>query len=100
MIARALLAWLLLTAPAVAQSEGFCWGDAHSLDRELALRGDQLSANDRLLAEQRLSRARGQCTQDAPRAQQDLEQLRRDIIQQATRPGELPGVPHSGIERR
>lgn len=86
---RTALVWLLLlTAPALAQTEGYCRGDAHSLDRELALRSGQMSATDRLQAEQRLSRARGDCTLDAPRAQQDLERLRRDIIQQATRPTE------------
>lgn len=100
MIVRSFLAWLLLTVPAVAQTEGFCQGDAHSVDRELTQRGGQLSATDRLVAEQRLSRARGQCSQDAPRAQQDLEQLRRDILQQATRPDDLPGLPHPSFERR
>lgn len=101
MMLRPVLAWLLLlSAPALAQSEGFCIGEARSLDRELTLRGGQMSANDRLLAEQRLSRARGQCQQDAPRAQQDLEQLRRDMVQQATRPPALTVPPPSGLEQR
>lgn len=101
MIARITLACLLLATPALAQSDGGCRGSARDVERELALRGNTMSAADRLQAEQRLSRTEGLCNQDAPRAGQDLEQLRRDIIQQATRPPGLPGpgAPDFGPDR-
>lgn len=101
MTIRAVTAALLaLAAPAAAHADSLCRGDVRNVDRELTLRGQQLSPMDRAVAEQRLSRTEGLCDRDAPRAQQDLEQIRRDIIQQATRPGELPGLPHTGLDRR
>lgn len=95
-----LTACLLAAAPALAQSDAMCRGDVRNLQREMTLNSDRLSPGDRVLAEQRLSRAEGLCSQDSPRARQDLEQLRRDMVQQATRPGDLPGLPRTGLERR
>lgn len=94
------VACLLVAAPALAQSEGMCRGDVRNLQREMTLNGDRLSPSERVQAEQRLSRADGLCFQDSTRARQDLEQLRRDMVQQATRPGDLPGLPHTGLDRR
>lgn len=99
-----ILAALLAATPALAQSDGSCRGDARNVDRELALRADRLSPGERLQAQQRLSRAEGLCsqnsTQDSVRAGQDLEQLRRDMVQQATRPSGLPpGLPPPGPPR-
>lgn len=91
---------LLLAAPVAASADGLCRGDVRNVDRELTLRGQQLSPMDRAVAEQRLSRTEGLCDRDAPRAQQDLEQIRRDIIQQANRPGDPSWLPHTSIERR
>ena len=94
MIARlVVLAALVAAAPAWAQSEGACRSSARDVERELVLRGDKLSSTDRLVAEQRLSLGEGLCTRDSGRADRDLEQLRRDIIQQANRP---PAVPPPG----
>lgn len=95
-----LAACLLLAVPALAQSEGMCRGDVRNLQREMTLNGERLSPTDRVQAEQRLSRAEGLCFQDSARARQDLEQLRRDMVQQATRPGDLPGLPRPGLDRR
>lgn len=103
MMSRMVLAALLAASPALAQSDAACRGDARNADRELALRADRLSPGERLQAQQRLSRAEGLCSrnspQDSARAGQDLEQLRRDMVQQATRPpalppGVLPPGPH------
>lgn len=96
----ALVACLLVAVPALAQSEGLCRGDARNLQREMTLNGDRLSPTDRVQAEQRLSRAEGLCFQDSTRARQDMEQLRRDMVQQATRPRDLPGLPGTGLNRR
>jgi hypothetical protein len=87
------LAAVVVASPALAQSSGSCLGDARSLERELTLNGSRLSPSDRAQAEQRLSRGQGLCFQDAPRASQDLEQLRRDMVQQALRPPANPGPP-------
>lgn len=89
----AVLAALAAATPALAQSTGSCQGSARSAERELTLNADRLSPSDRVQAEQRLSRSQGLCFQDAPRATQDLEQLRRDMTQQATRPPAMPGTP-------
>lgn len=101
MIARIVLTGVVLLGvlPARASDAGMCRGDVRNLDREMTLRADRLSPTDRVLAEQRLSRAEGLCAQDSTRARQDLEQLRRDMVQQATRPGDVPGLPRTGLER-
>lgn len=93
MIMRIAALLLFAAFPALAQSTGSCQGSARSLERELTLNADRMAPSDRVLAEQRLSRSRGLCFQDAPRASQDLEQLRRDMVQQATRPPAVPGTP-------
>ncbi|MGE5516513.1 MAG: hypothetical protein ACM31D_11910 [Bacteroidota bacterium] len=94
-----LVVCLLAAAPALAQSDAMCRGDVRNLDRELTLNADRMSPTDRALSQQRLSRAEGLCAQDSTRARQDLEQLRRDMVQQATRPGDLPGLPRTGLDR-
>ncbi|MGE5475766.1 MAG: hypothetical protein ACM3Q1_03865 [Bacteroidales bacterium] len=94
-----LLVGLLAATPALAQSDTFCRGDVRNAERELALRGDRLSATDRVQAQQRLSRAEGLCFQDSTRARQDLEQLQRELVQQATRPGDQPALPGTGPGR-
>lgn len=83
---------------ALAQTEGSCRGDARNLDRELTLRSGQMSAHDRVLAEQRLGRASGLCAQDSGRGSAQLEELRRDMVQQALKPplnspSGVPGAP-------
>ncbi|MCR6629782.1 MAG: hypothetical protein NVV74_06860 [Magnetospirillum sp.] len=84
----------LLVLPALAQAqEGNCRGQARSLEREMTLNADRMTAGERVQAEQRLSRADGLCAQDSRRASQDLEQLRRDMVLQTNRPRELPEVP-------
>lgn len=95
-----LVACLLAAPAALAQSDAMCRGDVRNLQREMTLNNQRLSPTDRVQAEQRLSRAEGLCFQDSTRARQDLEQLRRDMVQQATRPGDLPGLPHTSLERR
>lgn len=95
----ACIAMLCLLASAAA-ADPSCQMDARNLDRELTLRGQELSPADRAAAELRLNRNQGLCDRDPQQAQHDLEQLRRDIIQQATRPDDAPGLPPTGIGRR
>ncbi|HLO78494.1 MAG TPA: hypothetical protein VK196_18720 [Magnetospirillum sp.] len=98
MTARIALVFLLTTAPAFAQTEGACRGAGRETELELSLRSEQLSPQDRIQAQQRLTQAEGLCFREPPRASQDLDQLRRDIIQQATRPRE-PGTVGDSLNR-
>ncbi|HTH16512.1 MAG TPA: hypothetical protein VL974_07660 [Magnetospirillum sp.] len=97
MRAVATVVLLCLALPAWGQT-GACRGQAYSVQRDLQL-NNRLSANDRFQAEERLNRAQGLCTNDPPRASDDLERLRKDIIQQSTLPPQpstppgTPGVP-------
>jgi hypothetical protein len=77
---------MLWAAPAWAQSESWCRGDARSLERDLTYNGSQLPPNDRLLMERRLNNAERMCSTDSSHARSDLENLRRDMILQAERP--------------
>lgn len=77
---------LLAAAPAWAQSESWCRGDARNLERDLIYNGDKLPSSDRLLMERRLNNAERLCGTDSTTARSDLEELRRDMILQAERP--------------
>lgn len=80
-------------APAWGQSDSLCRGAARDMERDLTLRGGQMSAQDRILMERRLSDSSSLCARDPGRASSDLEQMRRDLTLQAQRPpaGTPPG---------
>lgn len=77
---------IALATPGWAQSATQCRGDARNLQRDLAVQGGNMTPDQRLRAQQRLGAGEALCVQDPRRGSSDLEQFRRDMVQQAQRP--------------
>jgi hypothetical protein len=94
------VAFMLATLFVVAAGPSFaaddiasCETQARNVERELAMRRDQMSLEERMRAHQRLSAADTLCQKDANRGAMELQSLQRDMVQQSRLPQTSPNAP-------